>query len=298
LCQTSVPTKPILSGAASLAACERGEAVVRHADLRSVDAKPFEFAPDRWRWSDEEIDRVEDLPCARQSGVDVRSRRCEPCRPRHAARERLGQRPHAPGEGGNGPHGDARRMRPRAQRAERHLVVKRRLAEAAHTPFGIDDRADVSLLAMKSLPARWTYQAVVMQRGDDGGTAAARQGRQIERQVQQVVDMNDVGLNGAQHVLETPIDDRRSIGFLERGDGPVIDQLDDRQPVVHAPADLAVRAPAVEVGAERRDVMPLGLLPTQLEGINLRTGAMTRQEVMDRVKNAQGAIIPCNLLKT
>src|SRR5204863_1113968 len=92
-------------------------------------------------------------------------------------------------EGGGDAMQQMRRARGPCDRREGDLSVERRLAKAPRAPFGLDDVADVLLGTMNPLPARCAHERVVMQRRDDGNAAGARDRRQVERQIQQVVNM-------------------------------------------------------------------------------------------------------------
>ena len=80
-----------------------------------------------------------------------------------------------------------------------------------------------------------------MQRRDNGNAVRPRHGRKIEREIQQIVDVDDVRLHRPQHVSDPVGDERRPVRLLEGGAYPVIDDLDDGQSLVHTPVDLAMR---------------------------------------------------------
>ena len=69
---------------------------------------------------------------------------------------------------------------------------------------------------MDPLTARWTDERVVVQRRDDRDPAAPRELRQLEREVQQAVHVQDVGLYGAQDLCNAARDERRPVRLLER----------------------------------------------------------------------------------
>ena len=68
---------------------------------------------------------------------------------------------------------------------------------------GIDDVADVPIGAMDPLPARWAHERVVVQGGHHGNPLRMRQRRQVEREIQQIVDVDDVRLHGAQDIRDS-----------------------------------------------------------------------------------------------
>jgi hypothetical protein len=94
-----------------------------------------------------------------------------------------------------------------------------------------------------------------VQRGDDRNSAGPRRGRQVEREVQQIVHVKDVRLHDIQHLLESCRHQGRTVGLLEGGAHPVIGNLDDGHLVVEAPGELTVRARRVVVSADDGDVM-------------------------------------------
>ena len=160
----------------------------------------------------------------------------------------------APGNAHREPPDRTWRRRHRA--ADGNLRVEGRLPEAARAPLRVDRVAHVLFRLMNPLPAGRTDQRVVVQRGDDGSALRARHRRQVEREVQQIVHVHDVGLDGAQHVIERLANLRRPVGLDERLAHPVVDDLDDRQPVVDAPGDLPVPSRRVVVRAQHMHVMP------------------------------------------
>ena len=103
--------------------------------------------------------------------------------------------------------------------------------------------------------------------------------------------MNDLRLYGPQHLRNSFADKRRPVRFFERPARPVVDQLDDRQSVVDAPRDEAVRTRRVELGAKNADVMACRERAAQLERVNLGTRLVAREKIVDRVKDAQVLII-------
>jgi hypothetical protein len=94
-----------------------------------------------------------------------------------------------------------------------------------------------------------------VERTDDACAVRAGLPRQIEREVEEAVDVEDIRLRGPQHVIEDGQKVRRPIGFVERRELPVVDDLDDGQAFEDAPGQLTIPASGIEVGGEDRDVM-------------------------------------------
>ena len=130
-----------------------------------------------------------------------------------------------------------------------------------------------------------------MQCRDDRNAVCARHGRQIEREIEQVVDMDDVRLDRSQHLRDPIADKRWPIRVLERGADPVVHDLDDGELVMRPPGDLAMPAGRVVIRAEDAHVMRGGQRTAQLERVNLGSGLVPGQEVVDRVKDSQVLII-------
>src|SRR5262249_7507780 len=82
---------------------------------------------------------------------------------------------------------------------ERHLGVKRRLPEAARAAIGLNRAADMAFGLVNALPAGGADQRVVVQCADDGGATRAAEGWQLEREIEQVVAVKDIGPGGIHH---------------------------------------------------------------------------------------------------
>jgi hypothetical protein len=149
----------------------------------------------------------------------------------------------------------------------------------------------VRIGAVNSLPSGWTYQRVIVQRRHHPHTARPRHGRQIERQVEQTVQMDDVGLDGAQHVRDAIGHQRRAVGILERGASAVVRDLDDRHAFMHAPGDMPMRPGRIELRAQHADVMARRQLAAELEGVDLRASLVAGQKIVNDVKDVQMRII-------
>ena len=113
----------------------------------------------------------------------------------------------------------------------------------------------MALGAVDPLAAGRAHQRVIVQCRNHRNAARPGHDGQIEREVEQVVDVHDVRPHCMKHVLELFVDHRRPIGFFERPAPPVVDDLDHRQAVVHTPFNVAVRPGRIELGAHDRDVM-------------------------------------------
>jgi hypothetical protein len=110
----------------------------------------------------------------------------------------------------------------------RHLREERRLGETPRAALRFDRVADVVFRLVDALAARRTDEGVVVQCRDDRDPAAPGEGGQIERQVEQAVDVQDVRIGGFEHLLEGA----HQVGRAPRGGRvrirPVVDDLDDR----------------------------------------------------------------------
>ena len=103
--------------------------------------------------------------------------------------------------------------------------------------------------------------------------------------------MDDIRLDRSQHLRDPIADKRRPIRVLERGADPVIHDLDDGEFVMRPPGDVAMPAGRVVIRAEDAHVMRGGQRTAQLECVNLGSGLVPGQEVVDRVKDSQVLII-------
>jgi hypothetical protein len=65
-----------------------------------------------------------------------------------------------------------------------------------------------------------------------------------------------IGLHDVEQCDELIGDDRRTIRVRERAGDRVVDELDDRQSVLHAPRDVSVRSQRIVVGRQHGDVVP------------------------------------------
>ena len=140
---------------------------------------------------------------------------------------------------------------------------------------------------MNSLAARRADQRVVVQRRDDAGPSRVRQRGQIERKIQEVMDVNDVRPDGVQHVLDLAVHPRRSIRLVEPAELPVVDDLDDGDVFVAPPPNLPVVGGEVVLGRQHPDVMFARQRARELVRVDLRPREMPRQKIMDRVQHAQ-----------
>ena len=107
-----------------------------------------------------------------------------------------------------------------------------------------------------------------MQCGDDTRAAPERQQRHVEREVQQVVYVDHVGLNGAQHVVDAVGNQWRAVRLDKRSASPVVRDLHDGQAFVEPPRDVPVRLMRIVIGAKDGDVMPSGELTAQMKRVD------------------------------
>lgn len=148
----------------------------------------------------------------------------------------------------------------------------------------------MTLCLMNTLPARRADQSEIMECGDRCNALVSRQRRQIEREIEQTMQMENVGANGFQDMGEAATEVRWSIAIFETVKDPVVDHLSDGDFLMESPCDGAMISVGIVFGAEDRYSMSSSLeLLGQMESIDLRTRAMAGQEVMDRVQNSQAA---------
>ena len=138
---------------------------------------------------------------------------------------------------------------------------------------------------MDALPARGADRREVVERRDDGGAPRVCQGGKLERQVEDVVDVDDVGLGRPDHVVERGTERGGPPGVFEGVEGPVVDDLGDRQALVHPPRHGAVRPRRVELRAEHGHVVTLGEGAAEGRGVNLRACLVPGQEIVDGVQD-------------
>src|SRR5258705_11715205 len=94
---------------------------------------------------------------------------------------------------------------------------------------------------MDALATGGADERVVVQRGDDGDATLLRHSWQVEREIEQVMYVQDVRTRGVQHVPQLCVDPLRGVRLLEAAEFPVVHELDDRQSVVPAPSQRAMR---------------------------------------------------------
>ena len=150
----------------------------------------------------------------------------------------------------------------------------------------VDLVADVLFCNMHALSPGRTDHRVVVQRRDDLRPVAAGQRRQIEREVQQVVDVDHVRTYRPKHVVDAIADERRTVGLAKRTAPPVVRDFDDRQAFMEAPGDMSMGPPRFVVGAQDADVMPIGELAAKMKGVDFRACPMTRKKIVNRVKDS------------
>src|SRR5215468_7613395 len=139
---------------------------------------------------------------------------------------------------------------------------------------------------MDALASGRTHERVVVQGCHDRRAVLRSQRWQIEGEVQEVVNVDHVGLNGPHHVRDSIADEWGAVRLGKRGALPVVDDLDDLQIVKHPPCDMAVAPPGIVFGAQNADVVSRCELPTETKRVDFRSGAMPRQEIVNRVKES------------
>ena len=140
-----------------------------------------------------------------------------------------------------------------------------------------------------ALPAGCAHQRVVVQRGHHPGAAVVREPRQVERQVEEVVDVHHVRLHGLQHRLQAAAHYGAAVRVLEAVAVPVVGDLRHRQTGVDAPVHAAVGLGRVERGAGDRDVMPpVEQCAAEVVGVDFRSRLVPGQKVVNRVQDTQG----------
>ena len=122
---------------------------------------------------------------------------------------------------------------------------------------------------------------------DDRNPSRASGLGQREREVEQTVDVDDVGLDGVERLFNRRRDDRRFVCVFKLTGHPVVDDLDDGEAVLDAPLQLPVRPLEVVFGRENRHVTGGGQSPAQLPRVDLGPRAVTRQKVVNGVKHAR-----------
>jgi len=175
-----------------------------------MQPEPLVLIGHRFRRSHEQLDSVEHVTQGVEPGLDLAGRnrlrarlqltpdqgRC----PRRAMREPPRR---------SSDHGTAKADLV-AQGRHGHLRVERRMRKARTAPCGVDVVADCALDQVQPLAARRADEAVIVKGGDDRGAPGPCQARQLEAQVEQAVDVHDIGLRGVQHALQLSADPRLS----------------------------------------------------------------------------------------
>ena len=138
---------------------------------------------------------------------------------------------------------------------------------------------------MNALTSGWTDQCVIVQRSDHRDPALPGDPWQIERQVQQVVHVQDVRGGRVEDVPQLRVDAVRRIRFVETAEFPVVHDFDDRQPLVPPPPQRTVGNCRIVFRCQNETRRLTTQLAGQFEGINLGSRAMTRQKIMDRVED-------------
>jgi hypothetical protein len=164
-------------------------------------------------------------------------------------------------------------IRPAAQ-----LGPERRFGEAARTAIGIDCGANVLLGPMEPLSAGNADHRVIVKRDDGGNAALARQPRQVQRQIQQAVDVDDIRTDRVEERGNAIVQPWRGIGLVEASEFPVVDDFDDRQGVFRAPPQRAMVRGRVVLRAEHPDVVTRREGRGEIVVVDFRPGAVSRQK--------------------
>ena len=188
-------------------------------------------------------------------------------------------------------------LRPPGERVSRPAAIwewkgdctKHRLQRA-----GVNLGAHVLLRDVHSLATRRTHEGVVVHRSGDNGPALSGEPRKIERQVQQIVDVQHVRPHRIERVRQLFVDAGRTVRLLEGAKLPVVDDFDDGETVDRAPAQRAVGRRRIVFGREDEDVVPRRLLASELESVNLRPGTMARKKVVDGVQDSHAGYRPAS----
>ena len=112
--------------------------------------------------------------------------------------------------------------------------------------------------------------------------------RKIKRQIQQIVNVEHVGLDVVENGPERFVDPGRLVALFETRKSPVVDELDDRQALVCASQQTAMSARLVVLGAEDLQLMATDAeRPAQLESVDLRAGPVMGKKVVNGMQDVQ-----------
>ena len=133
-----------------------------------------------------------------------------------------------------------------------------------------------------------------MHRCGDNRTSFPGEPRKIERQVEQVVDVQHVGAHGVECVCELLVDAGRTVCLLEGAKLPVVDDFDDGQAADRTPAQSAVGRRRIVFGRQHEHVVPRRLLASELERVDLRSGPVARKKIMNGVEDSHAGYRPAS----
>ena len=92
-----------------------------------------------------------------------------------------------------------------------HLSRLRRFTKTPGAALGVDGLAHVSFRNVHALTARGAHQGVIMKGGDDSDSTCLRDPGQIEREVEEVMNVQHVGCRGIEDVTQLGVDTFRRV---------------------------------------------------------------------------------------
>jgi hypothetical protein len=200
------------------------EAIVGDLDTPPVESKSDVFPRYGSGRRNDEVEIIQDLTRPFKTRQDVRRARRRPGYPtcssiRQNRQQAAGCRRGVPHQSASGSFRDC---------GCDHLRLKGRPGKAPAAPHFVDHVTHVGLRHVHALPTRWAYQGVVVKRGCCRNAALARLPWKVEREIEQVVDVENVRPCHVKHVCQLRRDARRCVRVLEAIRFPVVDDLDDR----------------------------------------------------------------------
>ena len=123
---------------------------------------------------------------------------------------------------------------------------------------------------MDALSSGRADQRVIVQRRDGGDSTLLRDTRQIEREVQQIVDVQDIGAGRVEHVAKLRIDPFGAVGLAEVSELPVVHDLGDRNSLIRPPTNRAMRHAGIVLGGHHEHISGGAQFPRQLKRVDLQ----------------------------
>ena len=163
--------------------------------------------------------------------------------------------------------------------------------ETPGAALGVDGLAHMGFRHVHALTARGAHQGVIMKGGDDSDSTCLRDPGQIEREVEEVMNVQHVRCRGIEDVTQLGVDTFRRVRLVETLKFPIVDQLDDCQSCILTPAEGTVRCGGVVLSGKDEHVVAFALFARELAGINLGSRAVPRQEIMNGVEDPHGLLI-------